>query len=79
VTGAFSPLLPTAVATLAAAATFALALNRRSWPLWLLAVALVVVTLVVAHATRPGHRPGPVEARGASARAPINLHPPSPS
>ena len=40
------------VASLLAAGMFAVALNRRSWPLWLLAVALVVVALSVAYVFR---------------------------
>ncbi|MBA3891129.1 MAG: hypothetical protein H0X64_11435 [Gemmatimonadaceae bacterium] len=31
---------------------FALALNRRSWPLWLLALALIVAALGVSYAFR---------------------------
>ena len=37
------------VAALLAAGMFAVALNRRSWPLWLVALALVVVALSVAY------------------------------
>lgn len=36
----------------AAAVLFALALNRRSWPLWLLALSLLVVALGVSYAFR---------------------------
>ena len=37
------------IAALIAAGTYALALNRRSWPLWLLAFFLTVVALWVAY------------------------------
>ncbi len=37
------------VAALLAAGMFAVALNRRSWPLWLVAIGLVTVTLWIAH------------------------------
>ena len=40
------------VAALLAAGMFAIALNRRSWPLWLLGLALVVVALCVAYVFR---------------------------
>ena len=38
-----------AVAALVAAATFGVALAKRSWPLWLLAFALTLVALWVAY------------------------------
>lgn len=37
------------VAALLAAGMFAVALNRRSWPIWLIALALVVIALWVAY------------------------------
>lgn len=46
------------VATLLAAGVFALALNRRSWPLWLLALALVVIALGIAFVFRDPDRTG---------------------
>jgi phosphatidylserine decarboxylase len=48
-----------AIAALIAAGTFALALNRRSWPLWLLAFLLTVVSLWVAYFFRDPERSGP--------------------
>jgi phosphatidylserine decarboxylase len=48
-----------AIAALIAAGTFALALNRRSWPLWLLAFALTVLALWVAYFFRDPERSGP--------------------
>ncbi len=50
------------IAALLAAATYALALGRRSWPLWLLAFLLTVVALWVAYFFRDPERSG---ARGA--------------
>jgi phosphatidylserine decarboxylase len=47
-----------AIAAAAAAAAFALALARRSWPLWLLAFALLVVALWVAYFFRDPERSG---------------------
>lgn len=47
-----------AIAALIAAATYALALNRRSWPLWLLAFLLTVITLWVAYFFRDPERTG---------------------
>ena len=41
-------LLFIAIAALIAVGTFAFALNRRSWPLWLAAVLLIVVAIWVA-------------------------------
>jgi hypothetical protein len=48
-----------AVVALIAAGTYALALNRRSWPLWLLAFLLTLAALWVAYLFR-------VPARGAA-------------
>lgn len=42
-------LLYITIAALVAAGAFGLALNRRSWPLWLLAFALTIVALGVAY------------------------------
>jgi len=47
-----------AIAALVAAGTYALALNRRSWPLWLLAFLLTVITLWVAYFFRDPERTG---------------------
>ena len=38
-----------AIAALIAAGTYAAALNRRSWPLWLLAFVLTILALWVAY------------------------------
>jgi len=46
------------IAAVAAAAAFALALARRSWPLWLLAFALLVIALWVAYFFRDPERTG---------------------
>lgn len=46
------------VAALIAAGTFLLALNRRSWPLWLAAVLLVIVAIWVAYFFRDPERTG---------------------
>lgn len=46
------------IAALIAAGTFALALNRRSWPLWLAAVVLVLVAIWVAYFFRDPERTG---------------------
>jgi len=48
-----------AIAALVAAGTFALALNRRSWPLWLLAFVLTLLALWVAYFFRDPERSGP--------------------
>jgi phosphatidylserine decarboxylase len=48
-----------AIAALIAAGTFALALNRRSWPLWLLAFVLTLLALWVAYFFRDPERSGP--------------------
>lgn len=47
-----------AIAALIAAGTYALALNRRSWPLWLLAFVLTVIALWVAYFFRDPERTG---------------------
>jgi phosphatidylserine decarboxylase len=47
-----------AIAALIAAGTFALALNRRAWPLWLLAFLLTVIALWVAYFFRDPERTG---------------------
>jgi phosphatidylserine decarboxylase len=47
-----------AIAALIAAGTFALALNRRSWPLWLLAFLLTIIALWVAYFFRDPERTG---------------------
>ena len=47
-----------AIAALVSAVTYALALNRRSWPLWLLAFFLTVVSLWVAYFFRDPERTG---------------------
>jgi len=46
------------IAALIAAATYALALNRRSWPLWLLAFLFTVIALWVAYFFRDPERTG---------------------
>jgi phosphatidylserine decarboxylase len=51
-----------AIAALIAAGTYAIALNRRSWPLWLLAFVLTIFALWVAYFFRDPERQG---ARGA--------------
>lgn len=48
-----------AIAALVAAGTYVLALNRRSWPLWLLAFAFTIVALWVAYFFRDPERTGP--------------------
>jgi phosphatidylserine decarboxylase len=47
-----------AIAALIAAGTYTLALSRRSWPLWLLAFLLTVITLWVAYFFRDPERTG---------------------
>jgi phosphatidylserine decarboxylase len=47
-----------AIAALIAAGTFAAALNRRSWPLWLAAFVLTVIALWVAYFFRDPERTG---------------------
>ena len=51
-------LLFIAIVALIAVGTFAFALNRRSWPLWLAAVLLVVVAIWVAYFFRDPERTG---------------------
>ena len=46
------------VAAIVSLATYALALERRSWPLWLLAFLLTVITLWIAYFFRDPERPG---------------------
>jgi phosphatidylserine decarboxylase len=46
------------IAALAAALAFALALGRRSWALWLLAVVITIIALWVAYFFRDPERPG---------------------
>jgi phosphatidylserine decarboxylase len=46
------------IAALIAAGTFAFALNRRSWPLWLAAILLVVIAVWVAYFFRDPERTG---------------------
>ena len=62
-----------AIAALVAAGMYALALNRRSWPLWLLAFALTIVALWIAYFFSDPRRPGPHAERGAAAAASGNL------
>jgi phosphatidylserine decarboxylase len=47
-----------AIAALIAAGTYAIALNRRSWPLWLLAFVLTIFALWVAYFFRDPEREG---------------------
>jgi phosphatidylserine decarboxylase len=47
-----------AIAALIAAGTYAVALNRRSWPLWILAFLLTIVALWVAYFFRDPERSG---------------------
>jgi phosphatidylserine decarboxylase len=47
-----------AIAALIAVGTFAFALNRRSWPLWLAAVLLIVIAIWVAYFFRDPERTG---------------------
>jgi phosphatidylserine decarboxylase len=51
-------LLYIAIAALIAAGTYAVALNRRSWPLWVLAFLLTIVALWVAYFFRDPERTG---------------------
>ena len=46
------------IAAAIAAGTFAFALNRRSWPLWLTAVLMVVLAIWVAYFFRDPERTG---------------------
>ena len=61
-----------AIAALIAAGTYALALNRRSWPLWLLAFLLTVITLFVAYFFRDPVRTSSRGERGVIASASRN-------
>ena len=54
------------IAALVAAATYALALNRRSWPLWLVAFGLTIATLWIAYFFREPGDPTPRVARHAT-------------
>jgi phosphatidylserine decarboxylase len=47
------------IAALITAGAYAFALNRRSWPLWLVAFVLTLLTLWVAYFFRDPERPGP--------------------
>ena len=51
-------LLYIAIAALIAAGTYAVALNRRSWPLWILAFLLTIIALWVAYFFRDPERIG---------------------
>jgi phosphatidylserine decarboxylase len=51
-------LLYIAIAALIAAGTYAVALNRRSWPLWILAFLLTIIALWVAYFFRDPERTG---------------------
>jgi phosphatidylserine decarboxylase len=51
-------LLYIAIAALIAAGTYAIALNRRSWPLWVLAFLLTIIALWVAYFFRDPERTG---------------------
>ena len=55
------------IAALVAAGTYALALNRRSWPLWLLAFALTIAALWVAYFFSDPRSPAPGGARTTAA------------
>jgi phosphatidylserine decarboxylase len=48
-----------AIAALIAAATYAVAINRRLWPLWLVAFSLTILALWVAYFFRDPERTGP--------------------
>jgi phosphatidylserine decarboxylase len=48
-----------AIAALIAAITYAVAINRRSWPLWLFAFSLTILALWVAYFFRDPERTGP--------------------
>ena len=52
-------LLYIAIAALVAAGTFGVALNRRSWPLWIFAFLLTIIALWVAYFFRDPERTGP--------------------
>jgi uncharacterized membrane protein len=57
-----------AIAALVAAGTYALALNRRSWQLWLLAFAFTIAALWVAYFISDPPRRQPAGARTTTAR-----------
>ena len=61
------------IAALVAAGTYALALNRRSWPLWLLAFALTIAALCVAYFYSDPRQP-PTGARRASVQRALAVH-----
>src|SRR5689334_5343644 len=48
-----------AIAALIAAVTYAIAINRRSWGLWLVAFSLTILALWVAYFFRDPERTGP--------------------
>jgi hypothetical protein len=54
-----------ALAALVAAGTYAVALNRRSWPLWLVAFAMTIVALWVAYFYRTPAGSSEIVAMGA--------------
>ena len=58
-----------AIAALVTAGTYALALNRRSWPLWLVAFALTIASLWIAYFFSDPRQPGPRGAQGIVAPA----------
>jgi 4-amino-4-deoxy-L-arabinose transferase-like glycosyltransferase len=66
-----------AIAALLTAGTYALALNRRSWPLWLVAFALTIASLWIAYFFSDPRQPAPRGRRSAvastTARAPVAL------
>ncbi len=53
-----------AIAALVTAATYALALNRRSWPLWLIAFGLTIASLWIAYFFSDPRQSAPRRARG---------------
>ena len=63
------------IAALVAAGTYALALNRRSWPLWLLAFALTITALGVAYFYREPAGPGDDQTASAAIDAALSLLP----
>ena len=58
-----------AIAALVAAAMYALALNRRSWPLWLVAFALTIASLWIAYFFSDPRQPRPRGQRHLTASA----------
>ena len=58
-----------AIAALVTAGTYALALNRRSWPLWLIAFALTIASLWIAYFFSDPRQPAPRGRRGVVASA----------